>query len=94
MAFQILSQAGKVSHGIKEYMVDTYEDLLNLEEERLVPGCTAIVINASEIYMLNTKREWKKIASGINPDLIYDGGEIGIDYGNTAEIIYDGGDII
>lgn len=101
MAFRILSHAGKITYGLKDYVVDVFEDIKTINTINLATGSTVFVIETSEYYMLNSTREWVKVSLGgraNNYDIIYDGGGIG-DINESKEdsdkndIIYDGGGV-
>lgn len=81
----IYSNSGKVHYGIKQLVLDTAEDLLNLKTEDLFPGSTIFIISTSKKYMLNSQKQWIEITSSnsgeggggtINPEdtYVYDGG--------------------
>lgn len=84
----------KIAYGIKHYNLDTEADLQEINVNREMMGTTVFVIETSQQYMLNSKKEWKKVntannsgGSGSN-DEIYDGGGVEGD-----ENIYDGGGV-
>lgn len=60
MGITIISNSGIKAYGIKHYTVDTTKDLENLPTN-ITAGSTAFIIETSEKYMLNTKKEWKQI---------------------------------
>lgn len=60
----ILSHAGQVDYNTKEFVLDTTDDLLELQNSMGIncdAGSTAFVIETSEIYMKNGQGEWKLI---------------------------------
>lgn len=59
----IYSNSGHTAYGIKEYICDTNADidLLPLDE---TPGCSALVIDSGDLYILNSKHEWKRQGGG------------------------------
>ena len=96
MAFRISSQSGKKTYNLKELVVDTFSDIATINVNNLAIGSTAFVIDTSEYYMLNSKREWIKIVRGggsggiVNPEeyeLIWDGGLLS----SSGDIIYESG---
>lgn len=96
MAFRIASQSGKKVYNLKEFVVDVFDDIEKINTRELAVGSTAFVIDTSETYMLNSKKEWIKVtvSSGsggiVNPEeyeLIWDGGSVS-GGGNT---VYEGG---
>ena len=88
MSFHILSNSGKLAYGVKEFIIDTYDDINAINVKSITPGSTVFVIDASEYYMLNTKLEWKKvnIANGATAP-----GQGGGSTPEEIEVIYDGG---
>ena len=56
----LLSQSGHQGYGIKEYVLDTPADLDNLPVTDKM-GSTAFIISTSQIYIINSKGEWKEI---------------------------------
>ena len=57
--YKILSQAGKVSYGIKEFVVDKYEDIETLPDCDM--GSAVIVLSESEVYMKNSEGSWVRL---------------------------------
>ena len=84
MSYGILNQNGQNTYNLKELIVDTYnKEEMNKLAKTAAPGSTCFVIDTSEYYMLNTKKEWIKVRlSGNKP-----GSE------EDTEIIYDGGNL-
>lgn len=70
----IYSNSGHTAYGVKEYICDTNADvdLLPLDD---VPGSSALVIDSGDLYILNSKHEWKR-----------QGGGSGSSSGDTAEL--------
>ena len=56
----LLSQSGHQGYGIKEYVLDAPTDLDDLPITDKA-GSTAFIISTSQIYMINSKGEWKAI---------------------------------
>ena len=54
------SQSGHTTYGLKEYILDTPEDLQDLPIADKA-GSTAFIISTSQVYMINSKGEWKEI---------------------------------
>lgn len=59
----ILSQSGHTAYGIKEFVVDADEDIENLPID-IPMGSAALSIESGNIFILNSKDEWKLIAAG------------------------------
>ena len=62
----IYSNSGHTAYGVKEYICDTNADvdLLPLDD---TPGSSALVIDSGDLYILNSKHEWKRQGGGSNP---------------------------
>lgn len=63
MGYTTLKQGNQQDTYYTEYAVDTPTDLASLptEERYVKPGSVAIVISTSDVYMLNSQREWVMI---------------------------------
>lgn len=57
MAHSLIGQNGKPVYGLKNYILDTKEDLKDLTIADTI-GSTAFVIEESKMYVLNNNREW------------------------------------
>ena len=58
--YNIMSQNGDVQGYLTEYVADTENDIKDLPTN-ITPGSVCIVIETSNVYMLNGSREWKKL---------------------------------
>lgn len=57
---KMTSQNGDVVFDVKEYVCDTPDDLSKLPRTCGM-GSTCVVISTSEVYMMNSNREWVKL---------------------------------
>lgn len=57
---KITSQSGHTSYGLKEFVVDTENEIADLPLN-VAMGSTAFVIEGSLVYMMNGRKEWVKI---------------------------------
>lgn len=57
--YKLISNDGDVSYGIKEFVCDTPEDIVTLPSCQM--GSTCVVISTSDVYMLNSQKEWVKL---------------------------------
>jgi hypothetical protein len=95
MSFRISKQTGKTTYNLKEFTVDTYDDIKKINTTQLAVGSVVFVIDTSASYMLNSKKEWKLV----HLNQVYDGGgvEPPSDNDNPSNeddhIIYDGGGV-
>ena len=60
MGINAISTSGHTAYGIKEYVVDTAEDVKYLPID-IPMGSTALVIENSTVWCLNGQGEWKQI---------------------------------
>lgn len=58
--FNIIKQGERSTAYVTEYVADTETDIVNLPTNS-APGSTCLVIETSNVYMLNNKKEWKKL---------------------------------
>ena len=56
----LLLQSGHQGYGFKEYVLDESFDLDNLPVTDKM-GSTAFIISTSQVYMINSKGEWKEV---------------------------------
>lgn len=82
MAYTISRNSNKVAYGIKELIFNTVMEMFAYPTQRLTPGSTAIITDASQIYILNNNHQWKL--------WVCEGGGGG---GDTDPDVYNGGDI-
>lgn len=64
MSYAITSQNGHTSYGVKEFVIDKKQDLEAFENSidiNTAPGSTVFIVETSEVYMLNNKKEWVEI---------------------------------
>lgn len=81
---RINANSGRNSYGIKDYILDTVDDLKHLNKMESPMGSTAFVIATSQNYMKNSDDEWIEITTKTSSggggsggdDNIFDGGDI------------------
>lgn len=58
----IMEKSGHTQYGLTQFVLDSEDDLENLPIDGLAMGCTAFIIETSEVYMFSSKKkEWIKI---------------------------------
>lgn len=57
---RIMSQSGHQAYGVKEYVLDTAVELKELPLDDKM-GSVALVIETSDVYILNGEKEWVKL---------------------------------
>lgn len=65
MAYSIISQNGQSLYNIKEYILDTIEDLESLPVSAGM-GSTAFVIEDGRKYVLNSQNQWIALVTTVN----------------------------
>lgn len=59
MAYNIIANGGQTVPGIKNYVVDSIEDLERLPKKPM--GSTALIISTGKVYILDGSQEWKEL---------------------------------
>lgn len=54
----LVKQGSRTDYNYKEYVLDTKDDLANINTGECCPGSIAYIIDSKELYMLNSKKEW------------------------------------
>ena len=54
----LIKQGSRTDYNYKEYVLDTKNDLVNINTGECCPGSVAYIIDSKELYMLNSKKEW------------------------------------
>lgn len=55
----LVKQGDSVDQGLRQYFLDTVEELTEINVENCIPGTVAYIITTGEVYMLTNKKEWK-----------------------------------
>lgn len=91
MAYTAIYANGSTFNMVKKFVIDSFNEIYEIDTSQLSPGSTAFDISSSKTYMLNNKKQWIEVqigSSGGGTD--YDGGTPGTSGGDT---IYDGGGV-
>lgn len=54
----LVKQGSRTDYNYKEYVLDTKDDLTNINTGECCPGSIAYIIDSKELYILNSKKEW------------------------------------
>ena len=57
--FTVIRTADKSMAYVVELVVDKESDVASIPVDTYLPGSTCIVIESSNVYMLNNEKEWK-----------------------------------
>ena len=91
MAYTAIYANGSTLNMVKKFVIDSFNEIYEIDTSQLSPGSTAFDISSSKTYMLNNKKQWIEVqigSSGGGTD--YDGGTPGTSGG---DIFYDGGGV-
>lgn len=92
MAYTAIYANGSTFNMVKKFVIDSFNEIYDIDTSQLSPGSTAFDIGSSKTYMLNNKKQWIEIKTGEGSGggTDYDGGSPGQSGG---DIIYDGGGV-
>lgn len=83
MAYTAVYANGATYNSVKKFVIDTFNEIYDIDISQLSPGSTAFDISESKTYMLNNKRNWVEVklegsggGGGTGGDIIYDGGGV------------------
>ena len=65
--YKLIAQSGQKAYGLRTLACDTVEDLVALNEFCEF-GDVCIVLDTSDLFMMNSLREWKKISFSTDAD--------------------------
>lgn len=54
----LIKQGSRADYYYKEYVLDTKDDLVNINTNECCSGSIAYIIDSKELYILNSKKEW------------------------------------
>lgn len=69
----LYKQDGETLYGIKEFLLDSVEDLTDIPIAKLKPGSSALIIPTGELYIFSGNKEWQVLGGKTiteNPDAI------------------------
>lgn len=87
MAYTAIYANGSTFNMVKKFVIDSFNEIYDIDKSQLSPGSTAFDISSSKTYMLNNKKQW------IEVQISGGSGSGGGGGGTSGEIIYEGGEI-
>ena len=87
MAYTAIYANGSTFNMVKKFVIDSFNEIYDIDKSQLSPGSTAFDISSSKTYMLNNKKQWIEVQMGTGSSSGGGGG------GTSGEIIYEGGEI-
>ena len=61
MSYKLIESGGRTSYNQDTYVCDSVADITNLPKGRSEMGSFVFVIETSQVFMLDSKGEWKEI---------------------------------
>ncbi len=89
MAYTAIYANGSTFNMVKKFVIDSFNEIYDIDTSQLSPGSTAFDISSSKTYMLNNKKQWIEVQVGTGSGSGGGGGG----GGTSGEIIYEGGEI-
>ena len=86
MAYTAIYANGSTFNMVKKFVIDSFNEIYDIDTSQLSPGSTAFDISSSKTYMLNNKKQWIQVQVSTG------GGSSGVG-GTSGEVIYEGGEI-
>lgn len=66
--YSLYASDDNISYGIKKFILDTEEDI-NMLPKNIQSGSSALVMNNSQLYILNNEKKWIKLNNSIPTDI-------------------------
>ena len=64
MAYTAIYANGSTFNMVKKFVIDSFNEIYDIDTSQLSPGSTTFDISSSKIYMLNNKKQWIEIQTG------------------------------
>ena len=69
MAYTVIYANGSTFNMVKRFVIDSFNEIYDIDTSQLSPGSTAFDISSNKTYMLNNKKQWIQIqVGGSQPD--------------------------
>ena len=73
MAYTAIYANGSTFNMVKKFVIDSFNEIYDIDTSQLSPGSTAFDISSSKTYMLNNKKQWIQVqvntgGGGSQPD--------------------------
>ena len=84
MAYTAIYANGSTFNMVKKFVIDSFNEIYEIDISQLSPGSPAFDISSSKTYMLNNKKQWIEVqvntssggGGGIPGEIISEGGAI------------------
>ena len=64
MAYTAIYANGSTFNMVKKFVIDSFNEIYDIDKSQLSPGSTAFDISSSKTYMLNNKKQWIEVQVG------------------------------
>ena len=64
MAYTAIYANGSTFNMVKKFVIDSFNEIYEIDTSQLSPGSTAFDISSSKTYMLNNKKQWIQMGGG------------------------------
>jgi hypothetical protein len=64
----LYKQDGETVYGVKEFLLDTPQDLQSLPNADIRPGSSALIISTGALYMFNGDKQWVPLGGDASSD--------------------------
>ena len=61
MAYTAIYANGSTFNMVKKFVIDSFNEIYEIDTSQLSPGSTAFDISSNKTYMLNNKKQWIEI---------------------------------
>ena len=73
MAYTVIYANGSTFNMVKRFVIDSFNEIYDIDTSQLSPGSTAFDISSNKTYMLNNKKQWIQVqvntgGGGSQPD--------------------------
>lgn len=69
MAYTVIYANGSTFNMVKRFIIDSFNEIYDIDTSQLSPGSTAFDISSNKTYMLNNKKQWIQVqVGGSQPD--------------------------
>lgn len=80
MAYTTIYSNGTTFNMVKKFVIDSFDEIQEIDTSQLSPGSTSFDISSSKTYMLNNNKQWIEVqintSGGAISGNIYDGGGV------------------
>ena len=68
MAYTVIYANGSTFNMVKKFVIDSFNEIYDIDTSQLSPGSTAFDISSNKTYMLNNNKQWIQVQVSIQSD--------------------------